>query len=1765
MDNFLLNFKEKLNINDEIMKIIMNIILTENIEYKKENFKIFINKNFGENKINENNYLFCSLLLYLLDIQREFKYDLIKNNLKEKFSEFNEIIPNFIKILDLNILNKNIPNLKFKISIINNLYELNSKNLNNENQIIIFNIFFDFIENEDFSFLLSNFNDEIGMVLSYFLNSMNHLINQIVNNNKNNYEKIKEKINKIIEIIKNNIFKDFLQFYIKIKNFIFLLLNLYFNLLRIFYKEDSNNFISNSKEFISQYYLKKNYEILLIIIKAFANNCNEDFLFNMKIDCLDNFIKDKFLNFNNNKFPKNYFEFYLNFIKFDLNGKFSLLINDLFLLLLNKIKSENEINSLEKQLINNNFILNYLIKINKEKENFGFIEENFFDILNFLNTKCKNLKNEISSKCFDYIVNLINSKNRPLLNESNLFSFISSKEKNIEIRVNFLKFILSFSFEKKDIGIIQEFSKKFFDYFKKNNSEKFKENYSIYLINYLFKLNPKNLRNLNNFFISIEKLSTEFYIQIVEKCYELITLNLSKNNLNDVYILFNIFFSLLRPFKTQKKILFIENNFLRLKYEKLKIDIKIELEIIKNIVITNNLSLTLCIIDFINVFENHNAIFPIIFTVLKYNIKSENTEFKASVTKSFQIYFNSFNNQIIKIMNKINEKSKNEEIFYIKNAFDNLKKLLLFINDNIYIRPIENLQTFLDVLLFLIEFIENLEKKCLNVHEKIKIIFKEFLNDYKKIIFNKNFCKSLISLLNNTFYFIRINAFKILKNKNFVEIFREIKNDLILEIENYYFSLRQMDCEGSSYLFIILINHLNKEFLFEIMKKIFNFELNDNNNNNENLINLSLKFFQNLIKNKQEEYLNYLNKNEKENFNIKKNSIHYFFVYIKNILELEKETILLNSQQETLNLLFNLINDIISLNKKIVDFLINNGVSEFSIENDNNNNNNEFELNDHENKLLISLWNTSKFSIKSLYLIYEILQTNYQIIISSLKKNAEKNLILNLFLNPLKNSLNEIIPIIINSKHMGVVKSMSECLFKNLVLLNKSTEPFSNFSLISKEILFDFIQNQLQNHEISSILRRSAGIPYLICTLMKSYINSNFSDKFINEILDFCIEDLLNNFNKFQEKNIDASVHCLHILRIICDDTLIKFYARNFYSKIIMNILNGLQSENWSIKNACMLMFSRIIKNSFLMYNESEMERILPTFNEYFLDKKKFKESVFNILENNVNSDNNNLNDCVFLFITLFNKFRLSKPNEFLDEDLNKIIELLFKFDKKNNKLFRKLLTNAILKLIGKNYEKLIKNVKFGLENVENNNLLEIYQNKMDFYYNIINEIIKNENIENKNKFDLILFYFKKIQINKNFFVLTKFNQLLKKFDEKFINENFNNFIEIFDYFEIGINIKNKEINLNLIFLNLIKNNRIFSYNKFIKHSLDLFLKKLNFILIFSEQNFFAYFNNKKCEEIIIFLFKKFPNKINLNMISPLKNLNLTELNLNISTKIIKFISNLKILSILNVDEKNFLFNEIIIIFQTQNQKTKLIKKLFNLIPLIIEINNIEKINKILEIIEKFCLSDNLNKIRFASNLCFEILIKNIDSNLNNLNNFLILKIFYLFLNDENPTIRMKTSEIFIIYNKKYNLIKFKNEIKYVYTNEYLLKQLLINGNRKIDYYNNFLALIKNNNFYFRTNSLDTKVFYFEPDNRYIDNIQSKIFVYKNELKNNCKIEEKEKKILKFDNIKIMNIIEEFSDNIINVIYILNNNNNINQKNNNKYLFKDQIRNILYK
>ena len=55
------------------------------------------------------------------------------------------------------------------------------------------------------------------------------------------------------------------------------------------------------------------------------------------------------------------------------------------------------------------------------------------------------------------------------------------------------------------------------------------------------------------------------------------------------------------------------------------------------------------------------------------------------------------------------------------------------------------------------------------------------------------------------------------------------------------------------------------------------------------------------------------------------------------------------------------------------------------------------------------------------------------------------------------------------------------------------------------------LEKELSNHVVSSILRRSAGIPFLITTLIRSYITENYSYNFIKNIFQH-IRNFIHSF-----------------------------------------------------------------------------------------------------------------------------------------------------------------------------------------------------------------------------------------------------------------------------------------------------------------------------------------------------------------------------------------------------------------------------------------------------------------------------------------------------------------------------------------------------------------------------------------------------------------------------------------------------------------------------
>ena len=170
MDSFLIHFKNSIELSDEIYTMITHIILNDNLSCKKENFKKFLSldNDKNDNKQKEK-ILSCCILLYILDIHREFKNDL-SGIFKKKINDFNEEISKFFHLINIDLLNKEVACLKFKVLMLNNLYDILKKQIKEELKQKFLELFSNCIINNDINILLNNLNDEIGMIIAFFFN-----------------------------------------------------------------------------------------------------------------------------------------------------------------------------------------------------------------------------------------------------------------------------------------------------------------------------------------------------------------------------------------------------------------------------------------------------------------------------------------------------------------------------------------------------------------------------------------------------------------------------------------------------------------------------------------------------------------------------------------------------------------------------------------------------------------------------------------------------------------------------------------------------------------------------------------------------------------------------------------------------------------------------------------------------------------------------------------------------------------------------------------------------------------------------------------------------------------------------------------------------------------------------------------------------------------------------------------------------------------------------------------------------------------------------------------------------------------------------------------------------------------------------------------------------------------------------------------------------------------------------------------------------------
>jgi hypothetical protein len=660
----------------------------------------------------------------------------------------------------------------------------------------------------------------------------------------------------------------------------------------------------------------------------------------------------------------------------------------------------------------------------RDKLIFNIMDDNYYYIIEIIFKLDSEKREIIGNASYNYLYKLLENKERLMAIESKLFKFVSfEEEKNIELMKKFFINIFSKKYEKKNITLMSGYIKTLCDFFFLDNKSTGVGKYNQFLnvfaepfFNFLNRVESKNLRFFNNLLSIIEKFNKNLYAIIVNEYYKLHIEN-SKDDVN-YSNKFAIFLILIKPFREHKRSNFVNDGKyifnLKIVDSEIIINMEIELKEFKKFIKSTDRYLVIYLIEFISGLDYFEKTFNIVKTLLKYNLKTSYIEFKSSTMKMLVIYFQEYNKKLLKVLNK--NKLNKEDIEFLEFSLKNYEYLYLFFSNNIYDRPVENVLTYLEILKQNLDLYEGVN----NAKNEYKNKFIDIVNRY---IYTKFFACSLISLLIKSWYFVKNIAFQILKKPIFKQILNDMKEGLTKEIDNYIFSLRQMDTEGCVLLFMILYHHLGNEYLNYFFSRDCS-KLSLNDLDDKNILEydsplLLLELFVSFIKARKNNYLKFMEEGDKTNI-YDNNYIHTFFILIRTILEAEKESTSVikgDTLMRYTDQLLNVALFIFELNESFKVYLINNGVSEFSIEE----NGEEF-IGDSEDKRMISIWCTTKYSIECIDLIFDIVNNNYKLL-------SENEIFINV-LQKLEKCLNININLMIDFKHMGAVRIFNDTLLK---------------------------------------------------------------------------------------------------------------------------------------------------------------------------------------------------------------------------------------------------------------------------------------------------------------------------------------------------------------------------------------------------------------------------------------------------------------------------------------------------------------------------------------------------------------------------------------------------------------------------------------------------------------------------------------------------------------------------------------------------------------
>jgi DNA gyrase inhibitor GyrI len=165
---------------------------------------------------------------------------------------------------------------------------------------------------------------------------------------------------------------------------------------------------------------------------------------------------------------------------------------------------------------------------------------------------------------------------------------------------------------------------------------------------------------------------------------------------------------------------------------------------------------------------------------------------------------------------------------------------------------------------------------------------------------------------------------------------------------------------------------------------------------------------------------------------------------------------------------------------------------------------------------------------------------------------------------------------LLSTKHIGAIEKSQvgfQCLCKRLLICN-----IPELSVLPGQWLEDMIAIILKQE--TSILRRSAGVPFCIIALVKAEPQS-MPRVLLPRVMKFLFElTSQENILKTDEESARKTVHALNILRAIFHEATLATHITQYIESGFTCSLNGFCSTNWTVRNSSLMCYTSLMQRA---------------------------------------------------------------------------------------------------------------------------------------------------------------------------------------------------------------------------------------------------------------------------------------------------------------------------------------------------------------------------------------------------------------------------------------------------------------------------------------------------------------------------------------------------------------------------------------------------------